>query len=233
MAHKGPRWCKGASQAADLFLPVVSTVPATWSGCRRGPHPQPGCSVRGPLSPAPLCIFQSQERRARTGMKYSFTLEVLTPNHPVALTPSTRPTSPLQKRRVTLRSSAVSSSQQTSSRIRRDVGPGRMTTLPSPPCGSGGSRVPGMSFCGTAGNACAAFPGFLPAHRQAARGLGTRPAPRPGTEAAGVPADFLQPPPRASSPASSPSSPASSPLSHARGPIFHPTHVVTSESAAA
>lgn len=154
MAHKGPRWCKGASQAADLFLPVVSTVPATWSGCRRGPHPQPGCSVRGPLSPAPLCIFQSQERRARTGMKYSFTLEVLTPNHPVALTPSTRPTSPLQKRRVTLRSSAVSSSQQTSSRIRRDVGPGRMTTLPSPPCGSGGSRVPGMSFCGTAGNAC-------------------------------------------------------------------------------
>lgn len=154
MAHKGPRWCKGASQAADLFLPVVSTVPATWSGCRRGPHPQPGCSVRGPLSPAPLCIFQSQEQRARTGMKYSFTLEVLTPNHPVALTPSTRPTSPLQKRRVTLRSSAVSSSQQTSSRIRRDVGPGRMTTLPSPPCGSGGSRVPGMSFCGTAGNAC-------------------------------------------------------------------------------
>lgn len=154
MAHKGPRWCKGASQAADLFLPVVSTVPATWSGCRRGPHPQPGCSVRGPLSPAPLCIFQSQERRARTGMKYSFTLEVLTPNHPVALTPSARPTSPLQKRRVTLRSSAVSSSQQTSSRIRRDVGPGRMTTLPSPPCGSGGSRVPGMSFCGTAGNAC-------------------------------------------------------------------------------
>lgn len=154
MAHKGPRWCKGASQAADLFLPVVSTVPATWSGCRRGPHPQPGCSVRGPLSPAPLCIFQSQEQRARTGMRYSFTLEVLTPNHPVALTPSTRPTSPLQKRRVTLRSSAVSSSQQTSSRIRRDVGPGRMTTLPSPPCGSGGSRVPGMSFCGTAGNAC-------------------------------------------------------------------------------
>lgn len=154
MAHKGPRWCKGASQAADLFLPVVSTVPATWSGCRRGPHPQPGCSVRGPLSPAPLCIFQSQEQRARTGMKYSFTLEVLTPNHPVALTPSTSPTSPLQKRRVTLRSSAVSSSQQTSSRIRRDVGPGRMTTLPSPPCGSGGSRVPGMSFCGTAGNAC-------------------------------------------------------------------------------
>lgn len=153
MAHKGPRWCKGASQAADLFLPLVSTVPATWSGCRRGPHPQPGCSVRGPLSPAPLCIFQSQEQRARTGMKYSFTLEVLTPNHPVALTPSTRPTSPLQKRRVTLRSSAVSSSQQTSSRIRRDVGPGRMTTLPSPPCGSGGSRVPGMSFCGTAGNA--------------------------------------------------------------------------------
>lgn len=154
MAHKGPRWCKGASQAADLFLPVVSTVPATWSGCRRGPHPQPGCSVRGPLSPAPLCIFQSQEQRARTGMRYSFTLEVLTPNHLVALTPSTRPTSPLQKRRVTLRSSAVSSSQQTSSRIRRDVGPGRMTTLPSPPCGSGGSRVPGMSFCGTAGNAC-------------------------------------------------------------------------------
>lgn len=154
MAHKGPRWCKGASQAADLFLPVVSTVPATWSGCRRGPHPQPGCSVRGPLSPAPLCIFQSQEQRARTGMKYSFTLEVLTPNHPVALTPSTRPTSPLQKRRVASRSSAVSSSQQTSSRIRRDVGPGRMTTLPSPPCGSGGSRVPGMSFCGTAGNAC-------------------------------------------------------------------------------
>lgn len=91
---------------------------------------------------------------ARRGMKYSFTLEVLTPNHPVALTPSTRPTSPLQKRRVTLRSSAVSSSQQTSSRIQRDVGPGRMTTLPSPPCGSGGSRVPGMSFCGTAGNAC-------------------------------------------------------------------------------
>lgn len=154
MAHKGPRWCKGASQAADLFLPVVSTVPATWSGCRRGPHPQPGCSVRGPLSPAPLCIFQSQEQRARTGMKYSFTLEVLTPNHPVALTPSTRPTSPLQKRQVTLRSSVVSSSQQTSSRIRRDVGPGRMTTLPSPPCGSGGSRVLGMSFCGTAGNAC-------------------------------------------------------------------------------
>lgn len=154
MAHKGPRWCKGASQAADLFLPLVSTVPATWSGCRRGPHPQPGCSVRGPLSPAPLCIFQSQEQRACTGMKYSFTLEVLTPNHPVALTPSTSPTSPLQKRRVTLRSSAVSSSQQTSSRIRRDVGPGRMTTLPSPPCGSGGSRVPGMSFCGTAGNAC-------------------------------------------------------------------------------
>lgn len=154
MAHKGPRWCKGASQAADLFLPVVSTVPATWSGCRRGPHPQPGCSERGPLSPAPLCIFQSQEQRAHTGMKYSFTLEVLTPNHPVALTPSTRPTSQLQKRRVTLRSSAVSSSQQTSSHIRRDVGPGRMTTLPSPPCGSGGSRVPGMSFCGTAGNAC-------------------------------------------------------------------------------
>lgn len=80
---------------------------------------------------------------------------------------------------------------------------------------------------------CAAFPGFLPVHRRAARGLGTRPAPRPRAEAAGVPADFLQPPPRASSPASSPLSPASSPLSHARGPIFHPTHVVTSESAAA